>query len=487
MSTKISLKWIKKIIREETEAVLSSQKQKPLEKKPNYDPKLAKLIQANMKRLHKMATKSWFFGRKEHEEIVKYFATSAESSKEHKMFFALLKAVAMHLAARGTGDDDLKIFRLKSNDYNKVNAGLQAAIALFGIPTDHPKFIEIYNQQKAISEGRTPLDSKILVQEGFWSKFWNLLVSIWDWVTATLVDVGISEAYRTIEQTFRFLGTVKQKYFRDTEYYGGERKTDALAIAFVGVPKYGHSGLCLIMDKYNLVYADFGRYQTLAYVLPSAKATFRKLKTKYKLGDKEAMRSIGTTRYKEISLPRALKYNGGDLTDQSRADIMNALAKSGLPGKDNINGQWGWLGSRVAWVKDIDVEKAKKMILNFPARPYSWWNTGEASGWSNSDAQDKLSADGEKKAKKKKENQEKPMDEMASCATFIMDILNGASRTGSSIGAEVRSQLLASPHSIVTTLANEFDERLESWRGEGDRKSGKFFKKRETFTSSDSD
>ena len=79
------------------------------------------------------------------------------------------------------------------------------------------------------------------------------------------------------------------------------------------------------------------------------------------------------------------------------------------------------------------------------------------------------------------------MDEMASCATFIMDILNGASRTGSSIGAEVRSQLLASPHSIVTTLANEFDERLESWRGEGDRKSGKFFKKRETFTSSDSD
>ena len=92
MSTKISLKWIKKIIREETEAVLSSQKQKPLEKKPNYDPKLAKLIQANMKRLHKMATKSWFFGRKEHEEIVKYFATNVAFMSSYQYFhiFSLL-------------------------------------------------------------------------------------------------------------------------------------------------------------------------------------------------------------------------------------------------------------------------------------------------------------------------------------------------------------------------------------------------------------
>ena len=485
MSTKISLKWIKKIIREETEATLSSQKQRPLEKRPDYDPKLSKLIQSDMQRLHKMATKSWFFGRKEHEEIVSNFTPTPESSKEHKMFFELLKAVAMHLAARGTGDDDLKKFELKSSDYSKINKGLQAAIALFGIPTDHPKFKEIYAQQKAISEGKRPPDSKILISEGFWSKFWNFIVSIWDWVFATLIDFGISETYRTIEQAVRALGTIKQKYFRDTKKYGGERKTNALAIAFVGNPIYGHSGLCLIMNSRTLVYADFGRYATMSYVLSSAKATFRKLKRKYKLGDKEAMRSIGTTRYKKISLPRALKYNGGDLTDQSRADIMNALAKSGLPGNDNINGQWKWLGSRVAWIKDIDVKKANKMILNFPARPYSWWNTGELSGLTRSDAEDELSKDGNKKAKKNKELQEIPMDEKASCATFVMDILNGASKTGSSMGAELRSQLLASPHSIITTLANEFDERLETWRGSGNRKGGKFFKKRETFTSSD--
>jgi hypothetical protein len=46
MSIKIKLKWLKRIIAEETEKTLAAVKNetKPLEQKPNYDPKLSKLI-----------------------------------------------------------------------------------------------------------------------------------------------------------------------------------------------------------------------------------------------------------------------------------------------------------------------------------------------------------------------------------------------------------------------------------------------------------
>ena len=456
---------------------------------PNYDPKLGELIQSEMKDLHKMATESWFFGKREHLRLVEKFKPSGGSSKEHKQFHELLKAVALNIAARGTGDEDLKQHIIQDDKkYQIIRKGFETAIALFGIPMDHPKFKEIWAQEKAIKEGREPPPDTVIL-EGFFSTIWSWIKSAWNWVVATLVDVGVAESYRKIEQSIRALGslaTLQNPFNRG-------RKTTACAIAFAGYPLYGHAGLVLIKDDKTILYADFGRYGAGARRVTSGSAAeYNKIFQNSKLKNTKANRkimenSVGTVRKKQIKLKNRIKYEkDGDITDSSRYDIMMALSRSDIP-KNYVRGDYSLTGSRVAWLKDVDVKIAERLINTFKTRPYSWWNTGEFSGWVKSKVQKDSTRRGKarqnsKRLTKKIRDQLNaiPIDEQASCATFVMDILNGATKSGASIGAEVRSQLLASPHAIVTTLANEFDERLETWNW-GSKNRGSY-KKQKTLT-----
>ena len=125
--------------------------------------------------------------------------------------------------------------------YQIIRKGFETAIALFGIPMDHPKFKEIWAQEKAVKEGREPPPDTVIL-EGFFGTIWSWIKSAWNWVVATVVDGGIAESYRKIEQSIRALGslaTLQNPFNRG-------RKTTACAIAFAGYPLYGHAGLVLI-------------------------------------------------------------------------------------------------------------------------------------------------------------------------------------------------------------------------------------------------
>ena len=64
--------------------------------------------------------------------------------------------------------------------------------------------------------------------------------------------------------------------------------------------------------------------------------------------------------------------------------------------------------------------------------------------------------------------------QVENCATFVLLCLNKAAKSGASIGAKIRAQLLATPRSLINMLANEFDEEVTTYGTDSGEKTLKF-------------
>ena len=459
------------------------------EKNPDYDPALSKLMQAQRggmsiaEMLFKLSK-----GELPNDKLGDVFElksilrnNQATRSKNGRLLIFAMESVLNDMIAQAKVKKDpnatytivtngkaqkkkyaSKVF--KDEMRPKMREALAAMVVSVSIDPSDPRYKEI--KQKTTNEG-------------------NIFTKFWIWIRDTIDDIleylvaPLSASINILETVIRSPGTAYRIIT------GQREKCMAAGIVFpsykpagVGIP-VGHAAFLVILpqgeqkegeepESYKIQMYDFGRYSTGGGTMTIRKRDVNNAR-KYR-------KDVGTVRQTELKGFGKLEWGPtGQLTSETQNNIMIAFRKNSRYRKYAKNSS-----TMVAWLKDIDPFKAEEEAKRFKVRPYGLFYRGEDKfGYTVNGRPKKFDLKDEdgnvvkdKKGRTKKTTS--TIMQVENCATFVLLCLNKAAKSGASIGAKIRAQLLATPRSLINMLANEFDEEVTTYGTDSGEKTLKF-------------